>query len=382
MKAIRNIRLISGRKIMSGFAVVFDEKIEAVVPEEDLLHGQIEAWIDGYGAYISAGFIDLHIHGCNGCDVMDEEESALSAIRKSVVSTGVTSFLPTTMTMAFEKIESALIRIRRAMNLQEGAEILGCHLEGPFINHRYKGAQDEKYMRPPNFDQIKAYTDIIKIVTFAPELDEKHTFIQCCTEHNIIASIGHSNATYEEAMEAIEAGVSHVTHVFNGMAPFHHRNPGVVGAAMNSDVTCELIADNIHSHKAAQRIVFRAKGLEKMVLITDAMRACLLKNGIFDLGGQQVIVKDDTARLADGTLAGSILTVNKAVKNFAATTGIPLEDAIEMVTLNPAKILGLENRKGSIEVGKDADMILFDEDLNIQRTFVKGREVYNAENIQ
>ena len=381
MKAIRNIKLIRNKRITSGWALVFDEKIQAIIPEERLLYYQMEDWIDGEGAYVSAGFMDLHIHGCAGYDVMDEEESALSVIRKSIVSTGVTSFLPTTMTMAFEKIERALVRIQRAMDLQEGAEVLGCHLEGPFINPRYKGAQDEKFMIPPNFEQIAVYKDLIKMVTFAPELDQTHAFIQCCTEHNIIASIGHSDATYEETMEAIKAGVSHVTHVFNGMAPFHHRNPGVVGAAMDTDVSCELIADNIHVHEAVQRIMLRIKGLEKMVLVTDAMRACLLKKGIFDLGGQQVVVDEDSARLVNGTLAGSVLTINKAVKNFVANTAIPLEEVIEMVTLNPARILGLENRKGSIEVGKDADLILFDEDLNIKRTFAKGREVYNAENI-
>ncbi|SHI91978.1 N-acetylglucosamine-6-phosphate deacetylase [Geosporobacter subterraneus DSM 17957] len=379
MKAIGNIRIINDRKSVSGRALIFDEKIQDVIPEERLPFYQIEDWIDGGGAYLSAGFMELHIHGCAGRDVMDEEESSLSEIRKAILSTGVTSFLPTTMTMEFEKIERALVRIRRAMGIQEGAEILGCHLEGPFINPRYKGAQDESFILPPNFKQIEAYKDVIKMITFAPELDAKGTFIQCCKDHNIVASIGHSDATYEEAMEAIRAGVHHVTHIFNGMAPFHHRSPGVVGAAMDSEVTCELIADNIHSHEAAQRILFKVKGLEKIVLVTDAMRACLLKNGIFDLGGQQVVVDEKSARLMNGTLAGSILTINKAVKNFVETSRISLEEAVEMVTMNPARILGLEKQKGSIEAGKDADIILFDDDLNIQRSFVRGREVYRRE---
>lgn len=376
MRAIYNAKIIKDRKIWTGMALIFNGKIEDLIPEEDLKTIETVERFDGEGLYLGPGLIDIHIHGCGGFDVMDEEEGALSKIRKAVTSTGVTSFLPTTMTMELEKIKRALERIGKAMAVEEGAEVLGAHLEGPFINKAYKGAQDASSMISPNFEAVADYKDIIKLVTFAPELDPEYVFTKCCVSHGIIPSIGHSKATYEEAIGAINAGVRHITHIFNAMSPLHHRNPGVVGAAMDSDVTCELIADNIHVHGAAQRILLKVKGIEKILLITDAMRACLLKEGVFELGGQSVVVEKGSARLEDGSLAGSILTVNKGIQNFMQNTGVSLEEAIEMATLNPAKLLGIDHRKGSLDKGKDADIILFDEDLNIKGVFVKGKAIY------
>jgi N-acetylglucosamine-6-phosphate deacetylase len=280
------------------------------------------------------------------------------------------------MTMKLSMIEKTMDRIRKLMEHEPGASILGCHLEGPFINDEYKGAHDGRYIRRPDFGSIERFADVIRIVIIAPEEAGAGAFIELCTKHGIVAAIGHTKATYEQAMEAIQKGASHITHTFNAMTPLHHRNPGVVGAAMDSSAGCELIADNIHVHPSVQRILLKAKGVKGIILVTDAMKACLLDEGEYELGGQRVLVKDGEARLAAGNLAGSVLTLNKALKNFIENTGISLFEAVRTVTENPAKVLRIYDKKGSICIGKDADITLFDENFNIFGTYVKGKKVY------
>lgn len=378
MKAIRNGKIITLQGILHNQAVIFEEKILGIVPEEQLSQYTIDELLDAGGRYVSPGFIDVHVHGCNGFDTMDEEEKALAAISKGVLQTGVTSFMPTTMTMPFARIEQSMERIRQAMKESSGAEVLGCHMEGPFINENYKGAQDKRFILAPDIEKIEPYLDCIKIITIAPEIGESHDFIEACIKRGLVVSIGHSSATYEQAMKAIDSGVSHMTHIFNALPPLHHRFPGAIGAAMDSDIVCELIVDNLHVHPAMQRILLKAKGLENIILITDAMRASLLGEGEYDLGGQNVIVKHGEARLVDGVIAGSVLTLNRGVRNFMENTGIDLVSAISLVTLNPARELGVLDRKGSIEVGKDADVVVFDEELTIFATFVGGSLLYRG----
>lgn len=376
MKAIINAAIIMNNSIHKGYTVIFDEKIRRIGEAAKVETEGLEAVIDAQGRYLSPGFIDLHIHGCFGNDTMDDSDSSLRNISGSLTSTGVTSFLPTTMTMRQSSISQTIGRIRSLMGKEPGALILGCHLEGPFICEEYKGAQDATYIRRPDFNMIKEFLDVIRIITLAPEEEGSGEFIERCTRNGIIIAIGHTGASYKQAMEAIGKGASHITHTFNGMPPLHHREPGVVGAAMDSSVSCELIADNIHVDPAVQRILLKVKGVEEIVLVTDAMRACLLEEGEYDLGGQKVLVKGEAARLASGNLAGSVLTINKALKNFRANTGISIVDAVRTVTVNPARILGIGDSKGSIGEGKDADMVLFDEGFNIYGTFIKGKKVY------
>lgn len=258
------------------------------------------------------------------------------------------------------------------------ARILGAHLEGPFINKKYKGAQKEDFIIEPSFDFIKDYLDVIKLITIAPEMDKDYKFIEKLKkETNIIISMGHTNATYEEAMEAIDKGVSYTTHMFNAMTPLNHRNPGVVGAALDSDVFCELIADKIHVNPAMFRLLKRVKTEDRIVLITDSMRAGCLKDCISELGGQKVIVKNNSARLTDGTLAGSILKLNEGLKNFKENTDSSICEVVKLASYNPAFKLGLDNEMGSIEVSKLADLVIFDEDFNVLKTFIKGREVFS-----
>ncbi|MCE5285520.1 MAG: N-acetylglucosamine-6-phosphate deacetylase [Pelosinus sp.] len=376
MKAIVNAKIIADDGLLEDMAVIFADKIRAVVPQSELDKYSIEEFIDAKKSFLAAGFIDIHIHGCSGSDTMDAEGNALSIMRSKLPSTGVTAFLPTTMTMEFAKIKAALARIRIAGKIEEGAQILGCNVEGPFINPKNKGAHDEKFISAFDYAKIEPYLDVIRLITIAPELTGSETFIKKCQAQNIVVSLGHSSAAYEEAMSAIKCGASHVTHIFNALPPLNHRQPGLIGAAMDSEVTCELIADNVHVHPVMQRILLKVKGLDKIILITDAMRAGLLGEGQYDLGGQTVFVNKNEARLSNGVIAGSVLTLNKAVYNFMNNAKLPVYKAVQLVTSNPARLLGLEQRKGSITVGKDADLTIFDKDINVRATFVGGKLEY------
>ncbi|TDT51883.1 N-acetylglucosamine-6-phosphate deacetylase [Fonticella tunisiensis] len=379
MKAIINGKIIMENEVISGKALLFDEKINGIVDREALNDFENLEIIDAEDNYVSPGLIDVHIHGSGGRDTMEGTMEALETISRSIAGNGVTSFLPTTMTMDRESIYRAFDAVREAMKINmPGAQVLGTHMEGPFINEKYKGAQNPKYIVEPDYDFIKDYLDVIKILTFAPEKDENHKFIDKMKEHEeIVLSIGHSNATYAQAMEAIERGVRHVTHTFNAMTPLNHREPGIVGAAFRSNITCELIADTIHVHPAVFKILKDIKGNDKVVLITDCMMAGCMEDGVYELGGQKVVVKDRAARLEDGTLAGSVLTLNRAIKNMLDNTDLEVYEAVAMASLNPARVIGMDDVKGSIKKGKDADLVIFDDEFNAITTIVKGNTVFN-----
>ncbi|MGK0466526.1 MAG: N-acetylglucosamine-6-phosphate deacetylase [Clostridium sp.] len=382
LKIIINGKILIKNEVVYGKSLLFDEKILGFVEAEDLekLLPSCDEIIDAKGNFVSPGFIDMHVHGSGGYDVMDGTDVALSTISSALSENGVTGFLPTTMTMSEEKIYAALDNIRIHMKKKiNGAKILGAHMEGPFINKKYKGAQKEDFIIKPNFKFVEGYVDVIKLITLAPEEDNKFDFIkETVKKTNIILSIGHSNAEYEETMEAIKCGISHSTHTFNAMTPLNHRKPGIVGAILNSDIYCELIADGIHVHPAIFNILKKVKGTNRIILITDSMRAGCLRDGVSELGGQKVIVKNNSARLEDGTLAGSILKLNEGVKNFMDNTDIDICEAISLVSINPAKELGLDTVKGSLEVGKYADILILDSDFNIQQTIVEGNTVFKS----
>jgi len=362
MKTIINGRLILPEKICAG-ALNFDEKIISI--GEPVSGAEV---IDAENNFVSAGFINIHIHGAAGVDTMDEDIGALKKLAEFLPSTGVTSFLPTTMTMPLEKIYRALERIRLGKNFTSGAKILGAHVEGPFISKKFKGAQAEENILSANFELFRNFFDVIKIMTVAPEvLNFSHLPLP------FSLSIGHSAATYEEAMTAIERGANHITHLFNAQTGFHHRKPGIVGAALDSSAIVELIADNVHVHPAAQRLVAKIKPRNEIILITDSLRACGLGDGVSELGGQKVFVKGNLATLEDGTIAGSVATMNDVLKIFCANTSTDIAAGVEMVTKNPAVELGIFDKTGSLEVGKSADITIFDDDLNIKKTFVNGQ---------
>ncbi|OPJ64600.1 N-acetylglucosamine-6-phosphate deacetylase [Clostridium oryzae] len=380
MKAIINCRIVTQEEILENKMLLFDEKILGIEDEKnkDQYLNKCEEVIDAGGLYVSPGFIDVHIHGSGGCDTMDADLESLQTIGTCIAQNGVTSFLPTTMTMSKEKIYLALDVIREGMKLDyNGAKILGAHMEGPFISKKYKGAQKEDYIVNPEYLFIKDYTDVIKIITMAPEEDKNYEFIrEVKSKTDIVLSLGHTSAAYDKAIEAINNGISHATHTFNAMSAFNHREPGTVAAVLNSDVFSELIADKIHVHPEVFKILYKMKGKDRVILITDSMRAGCLRDGISELGGQKVIVKDNSARLEDGTLAGSILKLNRGVANFKNSVGISMNEAINMASLNPAVELGLQNQIGSIEAGKLADLIIIDDEFNVSRTIISGKTVF------
>lgn len=374
MKAIINGRFILPQEITEGQALTFDKTLQGFT-DPDQLPADTEI-IDAQGAYVAPGFLNIHIHGCGGSDAMDGTREALDTMSRLLASTGVTGFLPTTMTCSEEAIGRALSAIRDAQGHEPGAEILGANLEGPFISEKHKGAQKACHIQKAHWESIEPYADILKILTLAPETLTDMEFIPRCCSHKIIVSLGHSDATFGEAVRAISAGASHITHLYNAMSPLHHRRPGLVGAALTQPVTCELIADGIHIHPAALSLAVHAKGLDKIVLITDSMRACLLGEGESELGGQKVFVRDGRATLADGTLAGSILTMEKAVQNIWKFAHLTLPQAVQLATANPARELGFSDR-GTLETGQRADLAIFDDDFNILQTYKKGTCIFH-----
>jgi len=376
MKAIIDGRIVTPHEILTNKVLVFNEG--KIIEISDTVPASAEI-IDAKNKVVAPGFIDVHIHGSMGHDVMDGTKTAISAISAGIAAYGTTSFLPTTMTMSKADIYRSLetIRLLQKENLN-GAQVLGAHLEGPFINPKYKGAQNEAFVVSPDVAWVTDFSDVIKLITYAPEMDDQLTFTKKVkAETDVTLSIGHSNATYDEAIQAIDHGCSHVTHLFNGMPSLHHRDPGIVGAALITDVFTELIADKVHVTKHLFQFVFDNKKAERVVLITDSMRAGCMKDGSYDLGGQTAHVCEGVVRLEDGTLAGSVLTLNQAVRHFYEETNATLPEAIRGATLNPATSIKVSDRKGSLEVGKDADIILLDDDFTCHLTLVGGTVVHN-----
>ena len=368
MKSIVNAKIVTDKEVLEGYVLTFDKEIISLdreVPKD------VEI-VDAKGLYLSAGFIDIHIHGSNGYDVMDATHEALEGISKSILATGTTSFLATTMTMSQEQITKALHNVQ-TFKQQEGAKVLGVHLEGPFINPIKHGAQDPQHIQKPNIEPIEPFMDMVKMITIAPEVEGGREFIEQIEKSfpHVLLSIGHSDATYNEAKESFSWGVAHSTHIFNAMNPLHHREPGIVGAILEADeVSCDVIADLVHIHPSFFKLLYRLKK-EQLILITDAMRAGCMRCGVSEVGGQRVIVKDGEARLEDGTLAGSVLKINEALKNFYEYTDkITLPELINTVTAIPAKKLGLD--VGFLKKGYKADLVLFDEEFRVHRSYING----------
>lgn len=329
------------------------------------------------------GFIDRHVHGANGSDAMYPNLEDLRNICKTVASEGVSSFLPTTMTQTVENICAALNNIKEYVEKEndKGAYVLGVHLEGPFISPKYKGAQLEECIIPCDVEKFKVFEEAsgntIKQVSLAYEENGKELSNYLASK-NIVASLGHTNATAVEVVEAAQNGVTSATHTYNAMKALHHREAGTVGGVLISDeIYAELICDLIHVSKEAIKVLFKAKGLEKVTLVTDGIEAKHLPDGIYKLGGQDVYVKGREARLIDGTLAGSTLKMNEAVRNIKSVLNLSLENAVDLATINPAKVLKIDDQKGSIALGKDADFAVVDADFNVYMTVANGVVVYN-----
>lgn len=379
MKAIVNGKLILKDRIVEGKALLYTDVIEGIV-DADKIPADAEI-IDAAGKYVAPGLIDLHIHGYLGKDVCDGEEESIRTIAGGLVQNGVTGFLPTTMTVDMKVIIKAL-EVCRALKEESktwnGTTILGVHAEGPFINPNKKGAQNPAYILKPDAKFVKEYADIIKIISLAPEMDEDFAAIrEIRRDTDVVVSMGHTDADYNTAMASTTAGVRHATHLFNAMTALAHRNPGVVGAALNADVTTELIVDTFHVNPALYPIVYKMKG-DKLCFITDCLPAGGLPEGEYTLGGQKFISKGIECRLPDGTIAGSVLKLNKGVWNVYTHSDIPLYECVNCASLNPARAIGLDKCKGSLEVGKDADIIITDAEFNVEKTIIGGTVRYGA----
>ncbi len=380
MKAIINGKIILKDRIAEDCALLYSDVIEGIVPA-DKIPTDADV-IDAEGGYVSPGLIDMHIHGYLGKDVCDGEEDSIRTISKGLLGNGVTGYLPTTMTVDMKVIRKAL-EVCRALKEEsktwEGSEILGCHAEGPFISESKKGAQDPKYILKPDAAFVKEYADIIKTITLAPETDENDfaAIREICKDTDVVVSMGHTSADYDTAMASVNAGVKHVTHLFNAMTPLAHRAPGVVTAALNADVSVELIVDTFHVDKSFYDMLWKLKG-RKLCFITDCLPAGGLPYGEYTLGGAKIIYRGIVCRLEDGTVAGSVLHLNHGVWNVYKNSNIPLYECVNCASLNPATAIGVADRKGSLEIGKDADIVITDGDFEVKKTIIKGDIKYEA----
>lgn len=366
--------------IEQGYIVIENGKIIQIAEGE--YQGDLTT-IDVKGQHVLPGFIDIHMHGGYGEDAMDASFEGLKHLSESLLSEGTTSFLATTMTQSDENIIKALKNIVDYQEQQDSlnaASIVGIHLEGPFISEYKVGAQNPAYVQRPSVEKVQQFQEIannqIKVMTFAPEVEGADETLS--TLHDQINfSIGHTVATFDEVNEAVAQGAKHVTHLYNAGTPFEHRNPGLSGAAwLNDELSTESIVDGIHSHPASVKIAYKQKGNKRFFLITDAMRAKGMPDGEYDLGGQNVVVKGSEARLASGALAGSILKMNEGLKNLIAYTGASLDDLWRVTSLNQAIALKIEEDKGSIAIGKDADIVVVDDDIQVLTT-IKSGKVHN-----
>lgn len=338
--------------------------------------------IDGTGLSLIPGFIDVHVHGAVGQETMDAKADGIRALAQFYAQHGVTSYLPTTWTAARELITPALELVAEMQGPQpDGATILGVHLEGPYINVDKKGAQRAQDVRRAEQEEALSFLDfdVIRLLALAPEFPENHWLIRECVARGVTVSAAHTNATYQQIVEAVDMGLSHATHTFNAMTGLTHREPGAVGAVLTRDeVYCELIADNIHVHPAAMKLLYAAKGKDRVMIITDAVRGAGLPEGSYEIDDRTVMIKDNAVRLPDGTLAGSTLTMDRGVYNFMQATGEPLEAIWQASSLNAARSIHVADRKGSLEVGKDADFVLVDDEINVELTVAEGRVVYRS----
>lgn len=380
---LKNAKIVLKDRVIEGDILTADGIIRDIIDKKSPVKAEtleVENSIDLDGKYVVPGFIDVHIHGSNGADAMDGTVEALKTISSYIATKGTTKFLATTLTSSKEELINVL---KIAADLQDkeidGATIFGVHMEGPYFDIEYKGAQNEKYMKPATEKEIKDYLDVkpglVKMMSLSPHTEQSIETVKFLKENGVIVSVGHSAAKFNDVMKAVDAGLSHSTHTFNGMRGINHREPGVAGAVLISDkINAEVIFDKIHIHPEIVRLMIKAKGTDKVVCITDAMAATGLPNGDYKLGELDVYVKDGEARLkSNDSLAGSVLTMDKAFKHVIEL-GYPIYEAVKLTSTNAAIEFGLN--AGAIEVGKEADFTVLDDSYNVDMTIVNGNIKY------
>lgn len=366
----------------TGWLRTIGRKIEAIGEgQPEYLPDSALEILDAQGMRLLPGFIDLHVHGALGQEAMDASAAGLTKMAQYYAQHGVTGFLATTWTAPHEEILRVLEMAQANLGpLPGGAALLGVHLEGPYLNPEKCGAQDVTLIRRGSLEELQAYlsSGVVRLIAVAPEFPENLAVAEECVRHGVTVSAGHTSATYEQMQTAVQHGVTQVTHCFNAMTGLHHRKPGTVGAALAlPEIRCELIADKIHVHPAVMQILLAARGVEHVILITDAVRGTGLPDGEYPIGGRTITIHNGEARLPDGTLAGSVLTMNRALKNLIEVSGRPLQELWPASSLNAARAVGLAERKGSLAVGKDADLVLLDENFEVFHTVVEGNLIYS-----
>ena len=380
---LKNAKIVLKDRVIEGDILTADGIIRDIINKKSPVKAEtleVENSIDLDGKYVVPGFIDVHIHGSNGADAMDGTVEALKTISSYIATKGTTKFLATTLTSSKEELINVLKIAADLQNKElDGATIFGVHMEGPYFDIEYKGAQNEKYMKPATEKEIKDYLDVkpglVKMMSLSPHTEQSIETVKFLKENGVIVSVGHSAAKFNDVMKAVDAGLSHSTHTFNGMRGINHREPGVAGAVLISDkINAEVIFDKIHIHPEIVRLMIKAKGTDKVVCITDAMAATGLPNGDYKLGELDVYVKDGEARLkSNDSLAGSVLTMDKAFKHVIEL-GYPIYEAVKLTSTNAAIEFGLN--AGAIEVGKEADFTVLDDSYNVDMTIVNGNIKY------
>jgi len=369
---LSNVRIITTKEVIEQGSIVIEDNLIKEIHHEPLKEG-----IDLSGLTIMPGFIDIHIHGTRGFDVL-EGQDALNQVSIGQAMHGVTTFLPTTLTLGTDTLKSKLRSLSETHGMVEGAKIVGVHLEGPFINKTYKGAQNPDFIKGATIEGFKELNDaangFIKLVSYAPERTTT-AFTEYCSNQHIITSVAHSNATFKEIEKHYEYGLKSLTHYHNAQSGHHHRKPGVVTAGFYFDLNAEIICDGLHLDRDVVKTVFKIKGRNEITLISDSMKAANMKNGNYDLGGLDVVKDSSSARLKDGSLAGSILNFNHGVKNFYEFTSCELTDLVYVSSYNQAKLLNLKNQ-GDIKENYLADLVILDNNFEVIKTIVNGKIVY------
>lgn len=370
-------------EFIEGVAVNIEEEKIASIGEPS---GAGET-LDADGRYVVPGFVDLHFHGCVGADLCDGEVLSIQKIAQFQASKGTTTICPATMTFSEEILTPIMKSVKDFVDKQKKGEVLedcahfaGVNMEGPYISPNKVGAQNPAYVHAGSIEEFnrlnEASGNMIKLVDVAPEVEGNIDFIKQATKCGVRVSVAHTCADYDETVEAFKAGAHQMTHLFNAMNPIHHRNPGpVVAASENDEVMAELICDGVHSHPAIIRMAFKLFGEDRIILISDTMRACGLEDGTYDLGGQDVTVKGNLATIADGSIAGSVTCLPDCVRYAVLKAGLPLKTAIKCATENPARALGQSDNIGVLKAGAFADILILNSDLTLESVILRGRKI-------
>lgn len=376
---ITNGKIVTPEKVLDGKTIIIEEKkIQSIQEDLPPTSGE-DTIIDAEGKWIAPGLIDIHVHGAAGFDTMDATPDALDHMGQFFAQHGVTNYLPTTMSSSPEAISAAVDNLVSCPPFENGAQRLGVHVEGPYFNLDHRGAQSKDHLREADPSEYETWLDsgILKLVSIAPELPGSLEFIQQGVSQDVEFAAGHTGATYTQLIQAADYGLRQATHTYNGMLGMHHRRPGTAGAVLTDDrIYGQIIADGIHVHPAMVDLLIRAKGTQRVILITDAIRAVGLEDGEYTLGDDPIVVKNGISRTLEGGLAGSTLTMDAAIRNVISFTGLSFQKVLPMATSVPARAMRWYGKKGVITPGADGDLCIFDRQLQVWMTIVQGHIVY------